>query len=161
MDFDGPKPELRFIEVEEFTALIRLVASGSGWAVCLSNAVVSSKILQLRKQEVLSLCLRLKRKSGLSLVVADQQIPVTMDDVVFAGYRAAKGLAKINNRSLTAPEVCTQLGISNTERLSWTKSGYLRPSGKQEIGRSGSVKSDLYRVQDLENFATLKTRCVT
>ena len=75
-----------------------------------------------------------------------------MDDVVFAGYRAAKGLAKINNRSLTAPEVCTLLGISNTERLSLTKSGYLRPSGKQEIGRFGSVKSDLYRIQDVEKY---------
>ncbi|WP_242914820.1 hypothetical protein [Brevundimonas pishanensis] len=152
MEIDGSNPKLRYIEIEEFTALIRLVANGTGWALCVSNAVESSRILQLRKQEVLSLCLRLNRKSGLSLIVSDQQIPVTMDDVVFVGYRAAKGLAKINNRSLTAPEVCTLLGISNTERLSLTKSGYLRPSGKQEIGRSGSVKSDLYRIQDVEKY---------
>lgn len=140
-----PSQQIETFEAEEMSALIRLENVGRGYELDISSAIVRSMLLRMRTTEVSSLCKRMSRKATQTQSDDAYRVTVTAENVISAGYKLAKALTKINNRSLTSAEVCEVLGISNLERIRWTKSGRLVSAGKEEIGRSGSVKSDLYR----------------
>ena len=149
-----PSQPIEIIEAEEMSALIRLENVGLGYELDISAAIERSLLLRMRIAEVAALCKRMSRKA--TQIQSDEayRVTVTADNVVSTGYKLAKALTKINNRSLISAEVCEVLGISNLERIRWTKSGRLVSAGKEEIGRSGSVKSDLYRPRDIVSISS-------
>lgn len=144
-----PSQQIETIEADEMSALIRLKNVGLGYELDISAAIERSLLLRMRTTEVSLLCKRMSRKATQTQSDDAYRVTVTAENVISAGYKLAKALTKINNRSLTSAEVCEVLGISNLERIRWTKSGRLVSAGKEEIGRSGSVKSDLYRPRDI------------
>ncbi|WP_312821199.1 hypothetical protein [Brevundimonas sp.] len=144
-----PSQQIETIEADEMSALIRLKNVGLGYELDISAAIERSLLLRMRIAEVAALCKRMSRRATQTQSDDAYRVTVTAENVVSADYKLAKALTKINNRSLTSAEVCEVLGISNLERIRWTKSGRLVSAGKEEIGRSGSVKSDLYRPRDI------------
>lgn len=140
---------IKLIEAEEIAALIKLEPIGSGYELDSTLALSQSLLLRMREAEVAALCKRLSRQAGQTGSANRFAVSVGTPNAVVIAYKLAKALAKINNRSLSATEVCEVLQISNLERIQWTKSGRLTASGKHEIGRGTSVKSDLYRARDI------------
>lgn len=144
-----PSQQIETFEAEEMSALIRLENVERGYELDISAAIERSLILRMRISEVYALCKRMSRRAAQTQSDDAYRVTVTAEIVISAGYKLAKALTKINNRCLTSAEVCEALGISNLERIRWTKSGRLVSAGKEEIGRSSSVKSDLYRPRDI------------
>lgn len=130
-------------------ALIKLEPTGPGYALDVTLALSQSLLLRMRESEVAALCKRLSRQGGQTGSANRFAVSVGAQNAVVIAYKLAKALAKINNRSLNSTEVCEVLRISNLERIQWTKSGRLTASGKHEIGRGVSVKSDVYRPRDI------------
>lgn len=101
--------------------------------------------LRLRPDEVRGLALRTLGVDGSAWSQAHGSIRVEdgsdLDDRLDA---LAEGLAKIADRPLTGRLVVETFGISNQERLRWTKNGRLRQSGSASIRRAHALAIQTY-----------------
>lgn len=110
------------------------------------EATLSSRLgLRLRRDETRSFILRTLElepstwpKSGREVLLQDRS---DLDDRLDL---LAEGLARIAERPVTGRLVVETLGITNQERLRWTKAGRLRQAGSASIRRAHTLYIQTY-----------------
>jgi hypothetical protein len=110
--------------------------------------------LELRRREVRLRIRKLARRFGGELDMEGLLLSVGDDaDTGTVRSQIEALLEDIAQRPYTAEEVRERLGITNQERLRWTKEGRLRRGGNEIIDRGQKIAVTTYEVASIDALA--------
>ncbi len=130
---------------QRLRALMNAADDADFCRITLQTAFASRLGLRLRRGEAKGLALRTLGVDVSAWSQSDASIRVENSlDLDGRLDVLAEGLAKIAERPLTGRLVVETLGITNQERLRWTKDGRLRQSGSASIRRAHALAIQTY-----------------
>ena len=144
---------------QHLRALITTVDDAGLCRVALETAFASRLGLRLREGEARGFALRTLGVDSSAWSQSNASVHVEsgpdLDDRLDL---LAEGLAKIAERPLTGRLMVETLGISNQERLRWTKDGRLRQSGSATIRRAHALAIQTYDPDRLAEISSEDVR---
>ena len=142
-------------ELSGTNAFVEVFCCGGAVHLSLKQALAQHLGLRLRLSEVRRCALRVLSKTN-----AEDRIDVCGELIIRNPEESVASLAqeidsalKITaRRPLTPRLVQSALGITNQERLRWTKSGHLRAHGSESFRRGQRITVSTYAVKQIEQL---------